>query len=85
MGGAAEFGYAVDHVAYSLDASKGFVRDLYIEGLFDLKGDVDHVEGVDAKLVEGGGQRDGVGSDALRLGDDGDTAAGNLVHMVGLP
>ena len=75
-----EFGDAVDHVAYSLDAAQGFVGDLDVEGLFDLEGDVDLVEGVDVELVEGGGQRDGVRGDALGLGDDGDAAAGDLIH-----
>ena len=71
---------AFDHVAYGLDAAQGIVGDFDVEGLFDLEGDVDLVEGVDAELVEGAGQRDGVWRDALRLGDDVNTAAGNLVH-----
>jgi hypothetical protein len=75
-----EFGDAVDHVAYGLDAAESFVWDLDVEGLFDLEGDVDLVEGVDVELVEGRGQRNGVRGDALGLGDDGNTAAGDLIH-----
>jgi hypothetical protein len=79
-GGGAEFGYAVDHVAYGLDAAESFVGYLDVEGLFDLEGDVDLVEGVDVELVEGAGQCDGVRRDALRFGDDVNTAVGNVVH-----
>src|ERR1700733_9499547 len=79
-GGGAEFGDAGDHVAYGFDGAEGVVGDFYVEGLFDLEGDVDLVEGVDVELVEGAGQCDGVGRDALRLGDDVNTAAGDLVH-----
>ena len=75
-----EFGDAVDHVAYGFDAAESFVGDLDVEGLFDFEGDVDLVEGVDVELVEGRGQRDGVRGDALGLGDDGNTAAGDLIH-----
>jgi hypothetical protein len=79
-GGGAEFGDAGDHVAYGFDGAECVVGDFDVEGLFDLEGDVDFVEGVDVELVEGAGQRDGVGGDALRLGDDVNTAAGDLVH-----
>jgi hypothetical protein len=78
--GVAEFGDAVDHVAYGFEGAESVVGDLDVEGLLDLKRDVDLVEGVDVELVEGAGQRDGVWGDALRLGDDVNTAAGNLVH-----
>src|SRR5271154_2569138 len=78
--GGAEFGDAFDHVAYGFDGAERVVRNLDVEGLFNLKGDIDLVEGIDVELVEGAGQRDGVGGDALRLGDDVNTAAGNLVH-----
>jgi hypothetical protein len=77
-----EFGDAVDHVAYGSDASQGFVGDVDVEGLFDLEGDVDLVEGVDVELFEGAGKRDGIRGDALRLGDDVDTAAGYVIHDV---
>src|SRR5271170_309526 len=79
MGGP-EFGDAVDHVAYGLDGAEGIVGYFDVEGFFNLKGDVDLVEGVDVELVEGAGQRDGVRGDALRLGDDVNTATGDLVH-----
>jgi len=75
-----EFGYAVDHVGYGVERSEGFVGDLDGEGLFDFEGDVDLVEGVDVELVEGAGERDGVGWDALRFGDDVDAAGGDVVH-----
>jgi len=60
-----EFGYAVDHVGYGVEGSEGFVGDLDGEGLFDFEGDVDLVERVDVELVEGAGECDGVGRDAL--------------------
>ncbi len=50
-----EFGYAFDHVAYGFDGAEGFVGDVDVEGLFDLEGDVDLVEGVDVQLLEGAG------------------------------
>ena len=75
-----EFGYAVDHVGYGVEGSEGFVGDLDGEGLFDFEGDVDLVEGVDVELVEGAGESDGVGRDALRFGDDVDAAGGDIVH-----
>ena len=78
--GGVEFGHAVDHVAYGFDGAEGVVGDLDVEGFFDLEGDVDLVEGVDVELFEGAGERDGVGGDALRLGDDFNTAAGDVVH-----
>ncbi len=77
-----EFGDAVDHVAYGPDGAEGFVGDVDVEGFFDLEGDVDLVEGVDVELFEGAGKRDGVRGDALRLGDDVNAAAGNVVHDV---
>lgn len=58
--GRAEFSDAFDHIAYGFDGAEGFVGNLDVEGLFDLEGDVDLVEGVDVELVEGAGQRDGV-------------------------
>jgi hypothetical protein len=79
-GSGAESGYSVDHVAYGFDGAEGVVGDLDVEGLFDLEGDVDLVEGVDVELVEGAGQSDDVRGDALGLGDDVNTAAGDLVH-----
>jgi len=78
--GCGEFGYAVDHVGYGVERSEGFVGDLDGEGLFDFEGDIDLVEGVDVELVEGAGERDGVGWDALRFGDDVDAAGGDVVH-----
>ena len=77
-----EFGDAVDHVAYRSDGAEGFVGDVDVEGFFDLEGDVDLVEGVDVEPFEGAGKRDGVGGDALRLGDDVNTAAGDVIHGV---
>jgi hypothetical protein len=78
--GCAEFGDTIHHVAYGLDGAECVVGDFDVEGLFDFEGDVDLVEGVDVEFVEGAGQRDSVGRDALRLGDDVNTAAGDLVH-----
>jgi hypothetical protein len=75
-------GDAVDHVAYGLDGAECVVGDLDVEGLFDLEGDVDLVERIDVEFVEGTGQRDGIGGDALRFGDDVNAAAGDLVHGV---
>ncbi len=63
---------ADDHVAYGLEGAERIVGDLDVEGLFDLEGDVDLVEGVDVELFEGAGERDGVGGDVLGLGDDVD-------------
>src|ERR1700687_5795590 len=63
-----ECGDAVDHVAYGSDGAEGFVRNVDVEGLFDLEGDVDLVEGVDVEFFEGAGKRDGVLGAALRLG-----------------
>ncbi len=64
-GSGGKFGDAFDHVAYGAEGAEGFVGDLDVEGLFDLEGDVDLVEGVDVELVEGVGERDGVRGDAL--------------------
>jgi hypothetical protein len=80
--GGLESGYAFYHVAYGADGAEGVVGDFDIEGFFDLEGDVDLVERVDVELIEGAGKRDGVGRDALGLGDDFDTAAGNVGHGV---
>ncbi len=64
-GGGAELADAVDHVAYGLEGAQGFVGDLDVEGLFDLEGDVDLVEGVDVELLEGVVERDGFWRDTL--------------------
>ena len=80
--GGLELGDAFDHVAYGADGSEGVVGDFDVEGFFDLEGDVDLVEGVDVEFIEGAGKGDGVGRDALGLGDDFDTAAGNVGHGV---
>ena len=53
-----------------------------MEGFFDLERDVDLVEGVNVELIEGAGKGDGVGRNALGLGDDFDAAAGNVGHGV---
>ncbi len=79
-GGGCELCDAFDHVAYGAEGAERFVGDLDVEGLFDLEGDVDLVEGVDVELVEGAGQGDGVRRDALRFGDDVDAACGDVVH-----
>jgi hypothetical protein len=79
-GGGGEFGDALDHVAYGAEGTESFVGNLDVEGLFDLEGDVDLVEGVDVELVEGIGERDGVRGDAFGFSDDVDAAYGDIVH-----
>src|SRR5206468_3893453 len=56
-----EFGDAIDHVAYGFDGAEGFVGDVDVEGFFDLERDVDLVERVNIELLEGAGERDGIG------------------------
>ena len=72
----ADFADSCDYVAYGFEGAEGVVGDLDVEGLLDLEGDVDLVEGVDGEGVEGAVERDGLGRDALRFGDDVDAALG---------
>ena len=81
-GGGLKSGYAFYHVANGADGAEGVVWDFDVEGFFDLEGDVDLVEGVDVEFIEGAGKGDSVGRDALGLGDDFDTAAGDVGHGV---
>ena len=78
--GGAEAGDAFDHITNGLEGAKGFVGNLDGESFLDLEGDIDFVEGVDAELVEGAGEGDGAGGDALRFSDDIDAAGGDVVH-----
>ena len=55
---AAELSHASDHIADSFDRAESFVGNFDSEGLFDLEGDVDLVEGIDIELVEGAVQSD---------------------------
>src|ERR1700722_1104193 len=78
--GGDEFLDAFDHVAYGFDGAEGVIGDLDGERLFDLEGDVDLVERIDAELIEGALEGDGVLGNALGFGDDLDTALGDVFH-----
>src|SRR5690348_14886113 len=71
---------AFDHIADGLQAAERVVGNFDVEGLLDLERDVDLVERVDVQLFKRAVQSDGLGRDALRLGDDLDAAAGDVVH-----
>ena len=71
---------AGDYVSDVFEGVESVVGDLDAEGLLDLEGDVDLVEGVDVELFEGAGQRDGVRWDVFGFGDDFDAAAGDFGH-----
>jgi hypothetical protein len=78
--GGSKAGDAFDHVAYGLEGPESVIGNLDGEGLFDLEGDVDLVEGVDVELVEGAGQSDRARGYALRFRDDFNAACGDVVH-----
>ena len=61
---------AGDDIANGLECSESVVGDLDIERLLDLEGNVYLVEGVDGERIECALERDGLGRNALRFGDD---------------
>ena len=71
---------AFNHVADGAQRVDRGIRNLDGKELFDLKGEIDLVEGVDVQFVKGGGRRDGGRRDRLRAGDQIDDGGIDVGH-----